>query len=212
MLKVLQAAGAAILISMGLASSGVAAPGYATGNVNLRAGPGTDYPVVTTLAAGTSLTIHGCLSGYSWCDVTWQGNRGWVSSNYLQASYQNRRVRVIEAGPPIIRFNIGTYWGNYYSHRSWYRDRSRWEHNSARVRHDRDRPVVIHHRDRSRTVVRGRDDRPGVAHRTDRRSNQVRHRTDRSRSAVQHKQQRQRAVRHNRSGGGKNCGRGRSCR
>lgn len=211
MFRFLKAAGAAVLLSLGLASSGVAAPGYATGNVNLRAGPGTDYPVVTTLAAGTGLTIHGCLSGYSWCDVTWRGNRGWASSNYLQASYQSRRVRVVQAAPPIISFNIGTYWGNYYSHRSWYRDRSRWERHSFRGRHHRDRPAVIH-RDRDRTVVRHGNDRPAVVHRNDRRSSQVRHRTDRSRSAVQQKQQRQRAARHNRSGGGKNCGRSRSCR
>ena len=76
------------------AAAQAAVAGFATGNVNLRAGPSTQYPVVTTIRAGDRLTIFGCVRGYSWCDVNWRGNRGWVSSSYLDSFFDNRRVRV----------------------------------------------------------------------------------------------------------------------
>src|SRR5690606_2497525 len=103
------------LISAALAPGlAEAANGYATGNVNLRAGPSTDYPVVVTIAAGAPVNIYGCLSGYSWCDVGYAGTRGWVSASYLQASYQSRRVAVptyaTRIGVPVISFSVNNYW------------------------------------------------------------------------------------------------------
>ena len=65
-LLVIAMAGGATVLS---ATAANAAQAFATANVNLRAGPGTDYPVVTTLSAGQILTIYGCLSDGSWCDV-----------------------------------------------------------------------------------------------------------------------------------------------
>ncbi|MGN6307286.1 MAG: SH3 domain-containing protein [Mesorhizobium sp.] len=85
-----------------------AANAYATGNVNMRSGPGTGYARIATIPAGAAVTIRGCLSGYSWCDVSFAGRRGWASSDYLQAIYQNQRRPLIVVGPhirlPIIRY------------------------------------------------------------------------------------------------------------
>ena len=86
-----------------------AANAFVTGNVNIRSGPGTQYGRLATIPAGAAVTIRGCLSGYSWCDVRYAGRNGWVSSNYLQAIYQNRRRPLIYVGPrirlPVISYH-----------------------------------------------------------------------------------------------------------
>jgi uncharacterized protein YraI len=62
--------------------------GYPVTNVNLRAGPDTDYPVITVVPARSWISILGCLGDYTWCDVSFEGNRGWMRSIYLQGWYQ----------------------------------------------------------------------------------------------------------------------------
>src|SRR3954471_20825969 len=47
--------------------------------VTVYAGPGTDYPVVTTLKAGTQLSITGLSDNYVWFVVSLpDGSVGWV--------------------------------------------------------------------------------------------------------------------------------------
>lgn len=88
-----------------------AAEGYSTANVNMRAGPSTRYPAVAVIPAGSSIEIRGCLSDVNWCDVEFYGGRGWVSGQYVQALYQQRRVYVgpqyyRPLGIPMIRFSV----------------------------------------------------------------------------------------------------------
>lgn len=61
-----------------------AAPGTVTSNVNVRSGPGTNYPVVSTVRSGTQVDVQQCQG--SWCYVVRSGLTGWVSSAYLAAS------------------------------------------------------------------------------------------------------------------------------
>lgn len=108
-----------------------AAEGFATANVNMRAGPSTDFPAITVIPDGRTVEIHGCLSDTPWCDVSFAGNRGWVSGHYVQATYNNRRVRVEpdyyrSLGIPSVVFSIGTYWNSHYRNRSFYHDRDKW--------------------------------------------------------------------------------------
>jgi uncharacterized protein YraI len=149
-----KAAGLALALTLGLSSAASAAPGYATGNVNLRAGPSTAYPVVSTLRAGDPVEIYGCLSGYSWCDVNWNGYRGWVSSNYLQTVYQSRRVRLVERPPAVISFSFGSYWDDHYRGRSFYRDRDRYDRREARQDRRQDRREVRQERREDRREAR----------------------------------------------------------
>lgn len=120
----------ATLPLLALPALALAADGYTTGNVNLRAGPDSGYPLIDTLPAGAPLSIQGCTSGWEWCDVIFQGERGWVAGNFIQYDYNNQYVLVpqygVQIGIPIVTFVIGNYWDSYYRNRPFYRERTRW--------------------------------------------------------------------------------------
>lgn len=63
-------------------AAGLAAPGTATGTVNVRTGPATSFAKVDTLHAGESVEIGECQSG--WCYIEHDGPDGWVSASFLQ--------------------------------------------------------------------------------------------------------------------------------
>ncbi len=69
---------------------------YATANLNMRTGPGTNYPVVTTLPRGGGVTVFGCTADFRWCDAAFANARGWVSGKYLsygvEGSYYGRPI------------------------------------------------------------------------------------------------------------------------
>nr|WP_210303821.1 SH3 domain-containing protein [Rhizobium esperanzae] len=163
-----------------------AAEGYSTANVNMRAGPSTRYPAVAIIPAGSSVEIRGCLSEVNWCDVEFYGGRGWVSGQYVQALYQQRRIYVgpqyyRPLGIPMIRFNVDNYWDRYYRNRDFYRERDRWSRgpdyyyrdrdNRDRDNRDRDRDWRDRNRDRDwrddNQGDRQRDERQGDGRRWD---------------------------------------------
>ncbi|MEL6622228.1 MAG: SH3 domain-containing protein, partial [Pseudomonadota bacterium] len=65
-------------------AASAATPAVATTNVNLRAGPSTHFPVVKVVPAGARLVTFGCVKGYTWCDVSFAGNRGWLAARYVR--------------------------------------------------------------------------------------------------------------------------------
>lgn len=115
-----------------LPASALAQIAYTTRNVNVRAGPGRDYPLVTWLVPGTQVTVVGCLADWKWCDVIVGSLRGWVYARFLSYHYDNGDVLILGYGPmlglPIVTFSIIPYWDSYYRSRPWYHDRSHWEH------------------------------------------------------------------------------------
>ena len=74
----LLSAGSALILSAGAVA---AAPAVAESSVNLRAGPGTQYPVVDTIPGGATVDVRGCTG--SWCRVNFNGEVGYASRNYL---------------------------------------------------------------------------------------------------------------------------------
>ena len=103
---------------------------YTNAPAYLYAGPGGDYPVVSELPADLPVTVMGCISGYTWCDVALPDLRGWIYAAYLNYPWQGSSVPILSYGTviglPIIGFSIGSYWGNYYRNRPWYHDQARW--------------------------------------------------------------------------------------
>jgi uncharacterized protein YraI len=90
--------------SSGLASAaGVTAPAaqadctpsaITTANVNMRTGPGTTNPIITTLPANAFVAITGRNADRSWYQVVFNGQQGWVSAQFL-------RVTCVQ-GVPVI--------------------------------------------------------------------------------------------------------------
>lgn len=124
-------ASAAVLIGLGLVGQAAdAAPGVVTQPINLRAGPSTDYPWLASLPPGTPADIHGCLDGWSWCDISVQGARGWAAGVGLQVVYDDQPEPLDGYGPqvglPFVGFDFGNYWGRYYRDRPFYRDVDHW--------------------------------------------------------------------------------------
>ena len=144
-----------------------AAEGYSTANVNMRAGPSTQYPAVTVIPAGESVEIHGCLADVPWCDVEFYGGRGWVAGRYVQALYQQRRVYVgpeyyRPLGIPTVVFSVGNYWDRYYRNRDFYHQRDRWRRNPVFDRAPDRRPDPGRGPDRRQDFDRNQDQRPNV--------------------------------------------------
>lgn len=117
----LLAAASALVLSAGVAS---AAPAITQSAVNMRAGPGTQYPVVTTLPARAAVDVAGCDG--SWCQVSWNGADGYVNAGYLQMA----------GGPGPVAVSPGYYdeepdYGVYVAPRLYgpaygYRHDGRW--------------------------------------------------------------------------------------
>lgn len=123
---------AVVAASIGLPAAAWAAPGITTGDVNMRTGPGTGNPVITTIPAGSEVEVFGCPR---WCQVAYRGLEGWVSPNYVRTGYAERPRVIYEAPPPVAvydpypfryAYRSGPYVGPYWrGHRrgDWWDDR-----------------------------------------------------------------------------------------
>jgi len=69
----------AVLMSAGGAVS--AAPGLTTADVNVRRGPGMNFPVVTTIPGRSKVDVRSCDAG--WCAVRFGPYAGWVNARDL---------------------------------------------------------------------------------------------------------------------------------
>jgi len=133
--RVAHSLGVLLLAAFGVASAQNA---FTSRPMNVRAGPNRAYPLVTQLGPGAPVDVHGCLSDWSWCDVSFGDNRGWIYSGGLSFVYQGERVPLYSYGPslglPIITFSLMSYWNDYYHGRPWYAQRNSWAHRSLPAR------------------------------------------------------------------------------
>jgi uncharacterized protein YraI len=99
---------------------------------SVRAGPDSSYPEVANLDADSPIQVMGCLDDWSWCDVAFDGNRGWLYSPDITYQYQGGYVPLYSYAPalgvPVLTFSIDSYWGSHYHDRSWYAQREEWVH------------------------------------------------------------------------------------
>jgi uncharacterized protein YraI len=102
------AAVAGVLVTSGAA---FAATATATTDLNIRAGPGSQYPVIGILGAGQSTEIKGCLQNGRWCSVSTAGEEGWAYSAYLSSELRGRQFvlseRPADSGITIVQPSDG---------------------------------------------------------------------------------------------------------
>jgi uncharacterized protein YraI len=102
--------------------------GWAVRTATMRAGPDYDYPPVQRIGRNARVAIFGCLNDWSWCDVGYRYDRGWVEGRDLVADYRGRRQGISSyLGIGILSFIFGNYWDSHYRGRTFYNERSRWE-------------------------------------------------------------------------------------
>lgn len=143
-------------LKLGLLAAGILVPGaayaatsaIATTDLNIRTGPSTGYEVVDVIPDGGHVTVYGCVGGYNWCDVSWNGYRGWASGNYLaylgERYYRDPIPSIgVAIGVPIIAYDHDDYFARWYRHR-----RHEIRHERREDRHERreDRRAVHHER------------------------------------------------------------------
>ncbi len=67
------------------AQQGQTMTAYVGTHLNLRAGPGTQFPALAVMSTGSTVTVDYCLANDDWCHLWWNGIEGWASANYLSA-------------------------------------------------------------------------------------------------------------------------------
>jgi uncharacterized protein YraI len=146
----------ALIVGLLLPAQAMAAyEAYTRVDLNLRVGPSTSYGVIDVIPAGYPVLVLGCLDDISWCDVDFEGLRGWVSARYLvqpgTAIYLPQLAPRI--GLPIIGFSFYSYHDRHYRDRPWHRQRyGRWRGRDWRGdRPRRQRPRIERPRQRQET-------------------------------------------------------------
>ena len=74
--------------------------------LNVRSGPGPEFPVIGAIPANGKATLIGCIQGSLWCQVTFGGKQGWAYSQYLTATLSGRSLAISES---IAQFPSVTY-------------------------------------------------------------------------------------------------------
>ncbi len=85
---------AALVIGAG---SAAAATVVASNDLNVRSGPGVQYPVVAVIPQGDSATASNCNG--AWCRVDFRGREGWASRSYLGGAGASMAVTTTYGAP-----------------------------------------------------------------------------------------------------------------
>jgi len=95
---------AAIFAITGIAAAQTSA--QAVTDLNVRSGPGPEYPVVGMIPAGGAADLGGCIDGSKWCQVATANGPGWVYSDYLTVDADGTAAIVTErrATVPVVTY------------------------------------------------------------------------------------------------------------
>lgn len=97
----------------------------------LLAGPDYGYPRLAQVPSGVQVMVYGCLRDWSWCDISWRMERGWVEGRNVSVEYRGRRQGLSAVAPylglGILFFGLQDYWGQHYRNRPFYREQDRWQ-------------------------------------------------------------------------------------
>jgi uncharacterized protein YraI len=137
MKKLIPLAGAAAVMLMasaalaaGTATTTTATTWYAPSVNQLHSGPDATFPVVASVPANAQMTVYGCLQNWSWCDVAWNDQRGWLPGSSIQTVYQSKPAYITEVAPamnvPVETYSTATYWDTHYQSAPFYTQRERY--------------------------------------------------------------------------------------
>jgi uncharacterized protein YraI len=68
--------------------------------LNIRSGPGPEYPVIGAIPTNGQAAIMGCIEGSLWCQISYNGAQGWAYSQYMQGAGIRTLPPVAYAAPP----------------------------------------------------------------------------------------------------------------
>jgi uncharacterized protein YraI len=85
----------------------------ANADLNVRSGPGDDYPVIDRIALDSELLLLGCMEASEWCEVSYGDGEGWVSSDYLLAEAERADIPVVIYEGPAGGMIVGSVAGDY---------------------------------------------------------------------------------------------------
>ena len=93
------------------APAAAATVAVATTPLNIRSGPGPQYPVIGAIAANSQAVVNGCIQGSLWCEVSFGRVQGWVYSQYLRTSVAGAAPVVLSqraASVPVVTYQPST--------------------------------------------------------------------------------------------------------
>ncbi len=92
----------------------------ATTPLNVRSGPGPEYPVIGALPVNGQVNVMGCIEGSLWCQIAYNGaqgpSQGWAYSQYMQGA-GIRTLPPVAYNPPPATTGVAivrpTYSGDF---------------------------------------------------------------------------------------------------
>jgi uncharacterized protein YraI len=78
----------------------------ATTPLNVRSGPGPQYPVVGVIRDNGQAVVTGCIQGSRWCQVSFNGSTGWAYSKYLDMNQGGQTVVIAQepSALPVVPY------------------------------------------------------------------------------------------------------------
>jgi uncharacterized protein YraI len=104
---IVAAAASAVALS-GAVAAGLAAT--AVTPLNIRSGPGPQFPVIGYIPQNTPAVLVGCMQSSFWCQVDYNGTVGWSDAEYLTTRMDGRMVPVFGsvAQVPTVTYQVAT--------------------------------------------------------------------------------------------------------
>jgi len=85
-----------VLLTAGAASAN---PAVAENELNMRIGPGPQYPIIISMPRGANARAWNCDG--AWCQVSWNGHSGFASQRYLDITLYPPTARM-ERAPDAV--------------------------------------------------------------------------------------------------------------
>jgi uncharacterized protein YraI len=89
---------ASVALGLVTATSASAFTAFTSSKIlNLRGGPGEEFPIVGVMERDVRVDVRGCVLDYSWCLVTVDGLVGWAFARSIVIDTEEGIIHVYEA-------------------------------------------------------------------------------------------------------------------